>query len=109
MLHFDFILQPLVLCLHLTNEYLMETLQTPYGNFNVYLNPLYSAQGNYFHISFVDKKNKLHVILMQEKWGVWLITDPGKQPDWILALSSQLDKLIIKEQLKTYKPVAMAG
>jgi len=43
----------------------METLETFYWNFTIYLNRLTSPQENLLQISFVDKRNKTHVVLMR--------------------------------------------
>ena len=86
----------------------METLETTYGRFTVYINPLDSEEERQFHISFVDKKNELHVILMREKGSVWVLVNPEKHPDWIIALRSEFERLITRE-LRSNLFVAMAS
>jgi hypothetical protein len=87
----------------------METLKTPQGTFTIYINPLNSPEGRQFHISFIDKQNKLHIVLMKRKEGVWVLAEPEKHPDWIKDLHCKFDELIIREQLRTHLPLAMAG
>jgi hypothetical protein len=78
----------------------MEFLQTPFGSFTVYLNRLSESQENNFHISFVDKNNRLHVVLVQWTEEKCIIANRESLPDWIVALQDQLDVMIRKELLQ---------
>ncbi len=72
----------------------MERLQTLYGSFNVYVNKLVSNEELQFHVSFVNQKNKLHILLMQYSAGGWKIAEKENQPGWIVALEGQMNNLI---------------
>ena len=72
----------------------MEILQTPMGNFNVYINRLTSPQENTYHISFVDRNNKTYVVLMQRTRNEWVITNSQSLPQWIMDLQQQLCDLV---------------
>lgn len=78
----------------------MEILETSYGTLSVYVNPLISSEENLFHLSFVDKNNKTHSILMKEDDGKWMFADPVSVPDWITGLHQQFNTLISKELLR---------
>jgi len=83
----------------------METLQTAYGTFTVYLNHLNSDQENLFHISFICR-NKLHVVLMQESTEGWIFLIPQGLPAWIIELQGQFDLLITRELLRKHVQAA---
>lgn len=85
----------------------METLQTPYGSFNVYVNALYSEGEHLIHISFVDNKNQLHVVLMQESGGQWMIANQYQLAGWIISLQSKLETLISRELLRQHLAIAV--
>ena len=72
----------------------MEILQTPMGNFNIYINRLTSPQENIYHISFVDRNNKTYVVLMQRTRNEWVITNSQSLPQWIMDLQQQLCDLV---------------
>jgi hypothetical protein len=74
----------------------MERMQSPHGNFNVYVNLLRSEGEMVFHISFVDKKNKLHVLLLRQENNAWSLMNPEQQPHWVLELLPQLQELLVK-------------
>ena len=79
----------------------MKTLATPYGNFNIYLNYLTSIQGNSLHISFVDKHNHVHMIIMEKSVSdKWEFDDNKKYPLWILSLKNEFETLIAMYDLK---------
>jgi hypothetical protein len=75
----------------------MEILQTPYGNFNFYINYLNSSEENFFHISFVDKSNKTYSIVMTKSGEEWIILNPHSLPIWITALHRQFNSMITRE------------
>ena len=85
----------------------MEKLETLYGSFNVYLNKLPSVDGLFFHVSFVDRKNKVHCILMRYHSGLWTITEREKHPAWVLALEERLRKLVLNVVHDYYLPKAV--
>lgn len=73
----------------------MEKLQTVYGSCNVYINKLASAEeGIFYHVSFVDKKNKAHILLVRYDYEVSVILQKEIHPNWILALEGQLHQII---------------
>jgi hypothetical protein len=81
----------------------METLETSYGTFNVYVNYLTSSEESLIHISFVDKSGKTHIILMKRLAGTWVCINPEEIPQWILDLKEQFNALITREALRTYE------
>jgi hypothetical protein len=78
----------------------MEILQTPYGNFLVYVNRLDHLQDNIYHVSFVDKDNKTQVILMQRTLDGWSVSSPQNLPGWLMGLQHQLCDVVQKEHQK---------
>jgi hypothetical protein len=46
------------------------------------------------HVSFVDNKSKLHVLLMQYYSTGWKIAEQEKHPAWVNSLEEQLNLLI---------------
>jgi len=78
----------------------MEVIQTAFGLFNVYLNRLSEPDKHIFHISFVDKNNKLHSMRMHFADGKWVFINPEAYPDWLVRLEKQFSDLIMKEILK---------
>jgi len=78
----------------------MEVIQTAFGLFNVYLNRLNEPDENLYHISFVDKNNKLHSMQMHFADGKWIFVSPNTYPDWVTRLEKQFSDLIMKEILK---------
>jgi hypothetical protein len=87
----------------------MELLQTPFGSFPVYLNRLFESQEITFHVSFVDKNNKLHVVLMQCTAEKSIIMNRESLPEWIVALQDQLDVMIRTELSKEQPLISIAG
>jgi hypothetical protein len=81
----------------------METLTTMYGNFNVYINQLFEAGEDIFHVSFIDKENKLQIVRMQMGLNKCSFVDPHGLPSWIIALEQQLSDIIIKQALLQYQ------
>ncbi len=82
----------------------MNILGTTYGRFHVYINHLPSEEENLVHLSFVDKNNKTHIVLMRQLNGKWFLAHPGTLPHWIANLEEQFDILITKELLRSYQP-----
>jgi hypothetical protein len=90
----------------------MEKVQSPYGNFTVYVNYLdygnFTVYVNYldlaqdksFHISFVDSSKKVYVILMKESARQWIVSNEEDLPHWIIELQSQFQMLVQKELLR---------
>lgn len=81
----------------------MEIVKTPFGTFNFYINYIASSEENFFHISFVDKANKMYAIVMKESDGKWIISNYLSLPSWITGLHEQFNAMIAKEILKTYQ------
>lgn len=75
----------------------MQRLVTNYGNFNVYINRYPGSADNVFHISFVDRKNKLHVIFMREDYNRWIFINRERIPEWVLSHELQFQALILRE------------
>jgi len=75
----------------------METLETPYGNFTIYVNRLTLPEENLLHISFVDKRNKTHVVLMRHSMGNWVFRNIKNTPLWIVSMQDLLNDLILKQ------------
>lgn len=72
----------------------MERLQTLYGSVNAYINKLFVNGELQIHVSFIDNKNKLHILLMQKGSAKWKIAEQEKYPSWVTALEGQLNSLI---------------
>lgn len=81
----------------------METLQTPHGKFTICLNPIYTPIETLFHVSFVDKNNKTHRMLMHCDFDLWKFSCPEEVPDWFINMEPQLGDLITRECLKGYR------
>jgi hypothetical protein len=81
----------------------MNTLETNYGRFNIYVNYLPSQDGNLIHLSFVDKNNKTYVVLMRQLNGRWIFAYPDTLPDWIINLEDRFDTLVTGEILRNYQ------
>jgi hypothetical protein len=81
----------------------MEIVKTPFGTFNFYVNYINSSEESFFHISFVDKTNKMYAILMKESDGKWIISNHLSLPSWIIGLQEQFDAMISREILTTYQ------
>jgi hypothetical protein len=82
----------------------MNILETTYGRFHVYINYLLSEEENMAHLSFVDKNNKTHIVLMRQFNGKWLLVQPETLSHWIVNLEEQFDILITTELLRNYQP-----
>jgi hypothetical protein len=80
----------------------MDTLKTPFGNFNVYINRLTAPKENIFHVSFVDKQNKTNTFLMHFNSEQWVFSDPSSVPSWFTEFEPELNNLITKECLKDF-------
>lgn len=80
----------------------METLQTPYGRVTIYLNHL--PEENSFHVSFVDKSNKTHTILMHYDGSRWVFSSTEHVPHWFVSFEAELNHLITKECISSYRP-----
>lgn len=78
----------------------METIQTPYGAVTVYINRLHSEEDPSFHISFVDNRNKLYIVLLQEVSDQWTISNKEILPDWVVALQTRFVLMVRREMLK---------
>jgi hypothetical protein len=78
----------------------MEIIQTPFGSFNVYFNRISDSETDMYHISFVDKNNKLQIMQMQFVNNSWSFMNPELQPDWLLAMEKRFSDLVMKEVLK---------
>jgi hypothetical protein len=80
----------------------MERLQTLYGTVNAYINKLPSNGEPQIHVSFVDNKNKLHVLLMQYYSAGWKFAEHEKHPAWVTSLEEQLNLLIKNVTISEY-------
>ena len=78
----------------------METLETIYGTFNIYVNRVITPEEILLHISFVDKQNNTHIILMRFASGKWLFDEPERHPDWVIDLKDRFISLIAKNSLR---------
>lgn len=78
----------------------MEKLQTLFGNLNVYINRLPAPEENIFHVSFVDKQNKTHSILMHYDSERWAFCHREQIPMWVTELENPLGDLISKEMVQ---------
>jgi hypothetical protein len=74
----------------------MEKLITSNGSYNVYINRLPEIDEETFHLSFIDKNNKLHTFLMTCVNDNWQIKEDRSYDTWILALQPQLHRFIVK-------------
>lgn len=87
----------------------METLKTAYGIVNAYLNNIFTAGGIIVHISFVDKRNKMHIVIMQRSFsGEWEFDNREKYPEWILSLENEFERLIVKNHLRGFRQPPIA-
>lgn len=80
----------------------MERLQTLYGSVNAYINKLPPNGELQIHVSFVDNKNKLHILVMEHDIAGWKITEQEKHPAWVASLEEQLNSLIKKTIVGEY-------
>lgn len=81
----------------------MELLETSYGTFNIYVNHVVTEEEILLHISFVDKQNKTHIVLMRYNSGKWLFDQPERYPDWILRLKDEFINLIAKNSIREFR------
>lgn len=81
----------------------MNILETSYGRFHIYVNYLPSQDENLIHLSFVDKDNKTHIVLMRQVNGKWLFAHPETLPHWIISLQEQFDILATKELIRNHQ------
>lgn len=75
----------------------MNIMETSYGRFHIYVNHLPSHDENLVHLSFVDKNNKTHIVLMRQLNSKWFFADPGALPHWIIGLQEQFDILVTEK------------
>jgi hypothetical protein len=78
----------------------METLETTYGTFNIYVNRIVTQEEILLHISFVDKQNKTHIVLMRFTSGKWSFNEPEKLPGWIVNLKDEFINAIAKNSIR---------
>lgn len=69
------------------------TIETRHGRLNFYYNKIYTANGERFHISFVEK-NKTSSLLMKENEQIWSIINRENCPDWIIELEPKFRTII---------------
>jgi hypothetical protein len=74
----------------------MKRIKTPYGSFNTYINRLPECDDT-FSISFVDKNNKSHIVLMQCICESWVMINAYLQTEWILKLLPQFILMVEQE------------
>lgn len=84
----------------------MELLKTPHGIFNCYVNPVQFLDEIYYHISFVDKSNKTHTVLMSKSESGWTFLNQDSLPSWIPYLQEQFAEMIEKEMHKARQEAA---
>lgn len=73
----------------------MKQIRTPYGVFNAYTNRLPESNDT-FNISFVDKNNKTHIVLLQCITDQWIMINAYIHPEWIVKLLPQF--ILMAEQ-----------
>lgn len=78
----------------------METLETAYGTFNIYVNRVVTQEEILLHLSFVDKQNKTHVVLMRFTTGKWSFDQPEKLSGWIVNLKEEFINAIAKNSIR---------
>jgi hypothetical protein len=78
----------------------MEKLKTSYGVLNIYLNRIDSPDESLVHLSFVDKNNKAHIVLMKRRLDKYVFVEPEKLAGWIIDLQQQLNELIRRDFLE---------
>lgn len=78
----------------------METLETAYGVFNTYVNRVITPEEILIHISFVDKQNKTHIVLLRFASGKWSFDKPEKHPGWVVDLKDEFINLIAKNSIR---------
>lgn len=81
----------------------MELLDTAYGTFNIYVNRIFTEEEILLHISFVDKQNKTHIVMMRYTSGKWSFDQPEKHPSWILHLKDEFVSLIAKNSIREFR------
>lgn len=81
----------------------MNKLETSYGRFHIYVNCLSAEDENLIHLSFVDKNNKTHVVLMRQVNSKWVFAHPEALPHWIISLEEQFDTIATKELTRNYQ------
>lgn len=78
----------------------METLETAYGTFNIYVNRVVTQEEILLHLSFVDKQNKTHIVLMRFTTGKWSFDQPEKLSGWIVNLKEEFINAIAKNSIR---------
>lgn len=81
----------------------MEVLDTSYGTFNIYVNRVVTEEEMLLHISFVDKQNKTHIVLMRYVSGKWSFDQPERYPAWVLGLRDEFINLIAKNSIREFR------
>jgi hypothetical protein len=87
----------------------MERIQTAHGKFTAYVNRIDAPHGNFYHISFVDNRNKAHVAVLTESNDGWSFVNPKALPASIVELHHQFEMLIARHSLRHHsQPLAKA-
>lgn len=81
----------------------MELLETAYGTFSIYVNRVFTEEEILLHISFVDKQNKTHIVIMRYNSGKWLFDQPEKHPAWVIHLKDEFISLIAKNSIREFR------
>lgn len=81
----------------------MEIIQTPYGNFNVYINTISSPQGLSYHISFVDKSKKTQIFTMEMVNNQLEFVNSLALPQWVSSLKDQFEGLVTKHRKREFQ------
>lgn len=70
-------------------------LATEQGNLNFYFNRLYTAAGERYHVSVMDRGPNLQTFYMQELFGRWVLIKEEETPAWIVGLEKTLGEQIV--------------
>jgi hypothetical protein len=82
----------------------MDRIETTYGKFTAYVNPIEERLQKFYHISFVDNHNKVYVAVLTESTNGWSFVNPEDLPGWIVELHSQFELLIARHLLRHHNP-----
>lgn len=69
-------------------------LRTEQGILNFYFNRIYSADGERYHISVMDRSRKMQTFYMQEQRGGWKLIKTEDTPAWIEGMEEIFEQQI---------------
>lgn len=76
----------------------MKQIKTPHGTFAIYINRVTVDSREFHHLSFVDKENRVQIVLMQHAEGQWSFANEFQLPEWITSMRTWFITLIMQEE-----------